>query len=319
MNSKSKGILDYLKKANVKRFVLFFVLTFVFLVFSKLSTKYRQTIKIKVELANASEEIVLKNDSLNMVDAFVETNGFALTSFMFNEYKTITIDAGKDVTQGATSYLFDTQKHKYIFEEQLGDSYKLISIKPDTLLLDYFKMASKLVPIKLKTDIKYAIGYDLKDEFVISTDSVRLVGPKSEIDSISFLNTELLEKEGIKAQINETLRVNSSELNNIEVYPKSISARGEVVRFTEGVIDAPIAVINKPNDVTINYFPKTVKISYYVDLERYNSISVEDFVIECDYDKIGGSQSFFIPKLTKKPEFIKRVQLKQKRIEFIKL
>ena len=60
-------------------------------------------------------------------------------------------------------------------------------------------------------------------------------------------------------------------------------------------------------------------VSYYVDLERYDSISSKDFVVECNFKDIKDVQTFFVPKVTKKPDFVKRVHIKQKRIDFIKL
>ena len=67
-----KKISNYLRKKDVKRFSIFFVLAFLFLIFSKLSNDYKQNIALKVELFNLDEEIVVEYDSLNKIIAFVE-------------------------------------------------------------------------------------------------------------------------------------------------------------------------------------------------------------------------------------------------------
>lgn len=320
MNSKKKiSLSDYLKKKNVKRFSLFFAIAFIFLIFSKLSNDYKQTIELKVNLRNTEDEIVIQNDSANFLSAYIEAKGFTLLPYLFNKSTEIVLDAKTNVTSKPNLYIFDVQKHKYLIEEQLGKSYKVLSLLPDTLNIAYSKRASKLVPVTFTGTINYAIGYDVKGNFGFNVDSVKIVGAASEVDKINTLTTNELILKDVKNNISENIDIDISEYQNIEVFPKSVDVRAEVTRFTEGTIEVPITITNKPSDVVINYFPKSVTLSYYVDLENYKSIKASDFIIECNYGDIKNDQSYFVPKVVEKPKFIKRVSIKQKRIDFIKL
>lgn len=320
MNSKKKlNISDYLRRKNVKRFSLFFAIAFVFLIFSKLSNDYKQTIKLKINVVNFQDEIIIDNDSVNTINAYIEAKGFALIPLIFKNYTDIILDAKTDVISKPNKFIFDVQKHQFLIEEQLGKSYEVLSLMPDTLVLLYSKRASKLVPITLNSSINYAIGYDIKGEFNFNVDSVKVVGSASEVDKISVLTTEKLELNNVNTNVKQRVQLDLSNFENIEVFPKSISVSGEVTRFTEGTIEIPIMISDKPNNIEINYFPKTVTIAYYVDLENYSSIKATDFMVECSYSDIKDNQSYFLPKVVKKPEFVKRVGIKQKRIDFIKL
>ena len=320
MNSNKKlNIADYLRRRNVKRFSLFFAIAFVFLIFSKLSNDYKQTIKLKVNLVNVQDEIILQNDSLNKIDAYVEAKGFALIPFMFKNSTDIILDAKTDVITKPNQFIFAVQKHQFLIEGQLGKSYKLLSLMPDTLVLSYSKRASKLVPITLNSNINYAVGYDIKGGFNFDVDSVKVVGSASEVDKIEALTTENLELTDVNTNINQSVRLDLANYENIEVFPKSVSVSGEVTRFTEGTIEIPILITDKPKNVEINYFPKTVTLAYYVDLDNYSSIIATDFIVECSYSDIKDTQTYFVPKIVKKPDFVKRVSIKQKRIDFIKL
>jgi hypothetical protein len=320
MNSKKKfNISDYLKKRNVKRFSLFFAIASVFLIFSKLSNEYKQTIKLKVNLVNLDDEIILQNDSLNTINVFVETKGFSLLPLIFKNYKVLVVDVKTDVVSKPNQFVFDVQKHQFLIEGQLGKSFKVLTVKPDTLLLSYSRRASKLVPVVLDNEIDYAVGFDLKDDFEFSADSVKVVGASEQIDKISFLNTELLELKNVNTDINETIKLNYKDYDAIEVFPKSVNVKAKTARFTEGTVEVPVTVINKPNKITLNYFPKTVSLSYYVDLENYNAIKASGFSVECNYLDVEENQTYFVPKITKKPEFVKRISMKQKRVDFIKL
>lgn len=320
MKTKKKfNVLNYLKKKNVKRFSLFFIVAFIFLIFSKLSNDYKKTIKLKVTLDHLQDEIILENDTTNLIDAYVEAKGFSLIPFIFKKFTTITLDAKKEVVKQPNKFIFDVQKHKFVIEDALGDAYNLISLIPDTIAIPYSKRASKYVPITFNSTIDYAVGYDIKGDISLSNDSVKLVGSDFELSKVTTVPTKELRLKDVKANINAELELEISDLNTIEIFPKSIDVRAEVVRFTEGVIEIPVTIANQPIDTIINYFPKTVKLVYYVDLENYNSIKPSDFSVQCDYSNTDANQSYLIPKIVKRPNYVKRVALKQKRIDFIKL
>lgn len=320
MNSKKQiNILDHFKKKGVKRFSVFFVIAFVFLIISKLSNDYKQIIKLKINLVNVENEVLLKNDSANYINSYVEAKGFSLLSFVFNNSKDLVVDAKNDVVLKANHFVFDVQKHKYLIEDQLGNSYKLLSVKPDTILVSYSKRASKVVPVEIKQTINYAIGYDLKNEFKLNIDSVKIVGSSTEVNKINSIKTEEIILNDIQNNIEKRIKLDVSDFENIEIFPKTIIITGEVARFTEGIVEVPISITNKPNNITINYFPKTISVSYYVDLENYNKINASDFKVECDFSEIEEQQTYLVPKVVKKPDFVKHSNIKQKRIDFIKL
>lgn len=316
-SKKKSNILDFLKKRNINRFSIFFGIAFIFLIFSKLSSDYNQLIKLKVKFTDLEEEIIIKDDTSNTIDLVVEAKGFALVPYVFKNSKTISLNASEDVIVKQDELIFEVQKNSFLLEEQLGASYKIRSLKPEVLHIRYSKRASKYVPINLKTNIGYATGFDIKGDFAISVDCVKVVGTIDRIKSINSIITNELKLANVNTDIKETL--NLVEIEEVEVFPKSITVEADVKRFTEGKVEVPLTIINKPENVIINYFPKTVTLSYYVDLESFNSITPSDFTVECDFNQISDNQTYFVPIVTKMPKFIKRINIKQKRVDFIKL
>ena len=312
-------ISNFLRKKNAKRFSLFFALAFVFLIFSKLSNDYKQTIKLKVDINNLDEEIIIENDSLNILEAVVEAKGFALVPFLFNDYKTIKVDADKDMTVRAEGYIFDVTKQRYMIENQLRNSYKLLSIKPDTLNVKYSKMAFKYVDVIVSSNLQFSLGYDLLGDLVKDIDSVKLIGAQSKLDTITSIETNLLDLADISADIEQELRFKTSYLKDIQIVPEKTIVTGKVARFTEGSMDVPVIIKNTPVGTNINYFPKAVTVSFYVDLNSYNKIKQSDFNVECDFNAVIEGQQYLTPKITEKPEFVKRATIKQKRVDFIKI
>ena len=315
--SSNFKISEYIQRRNVKRFSIFLSIAFLFLVISKLSNDYNQNIKLKIQLTNIDDEIIIQNDSLNYLDAVVQAKGFSLVPFLFKDHKLIAIDADKDVSSSQDHFLFDVRRHKFLIERQLGSSYKILSLKPDSLFITYTKRASKYVPVVLNKDIEFSTGYDIFGTHQLNLDSVKIVGSEEKVREISRVVTEKLTLNDVKKDINQTLSF--EKIADIEIFPNEVNVSAEVMKFTEGTIESSIAIVNKPSDLEINYFPKNVTISYYVDLDNFKSVKPSDFKVECDFALIEEGQSFFIPIVVKKPDFVKRVVLKQKRIDFIKL
>ncbi|MBO3117364.1 YbbR-like domain-containing protein [Winogradskyella sp. DF17] len=310
-------VLKIIRKRTVKQFAAFFLLAFVFLVFSKLSNDYRQDFQIELQLNNLDDDIVLSNDSTNYVTAIVEAKGFAFLPYMFSNQIAMQFNSKSDVINTKEAFVFDVAKHKYMFEEKLGESYIIRSLKPDTIVFEYSKLASKKVPLKLVSDIDFAAGYDLLGDFEFDTDSIKIVGSEDAIASITELQTELLSLTNVNTDIKETLDVEVGKYPDVEIVPKEVSVTGSVSRFTEGTLEIPILITNKPEGVQINVFPKTVSVSFYVDLKRYNDILPSDFIVECEFPNDMSKASYLLPKLTKTPEVVKRAVIKQKRIDFI--
>lgn len=104
---------------------------------------------------------------------------------------------------------------------------------------------------------------------------------------------------------------------NLVYSHKKITIKGKVDKFTEGIIDVPVDIVNIPKGITINYFPKVTGVSFYTSLANYKDVSQNDFIIECDFRDIIEGKSYLEPKIIKFPENVKNVKLNNKRIEFI--
>lgn len=313
------NISNYLKRTNVKRFIVFFIIAFVFLLFSKFSNDYKQVIILKPSIANLDDEIILDDTHSKTIEVKVEGKGFTLVPFIFDNIRVLNIDTEKHLKATDSVFIFDVGENRAMIDDLLGNSYKILSIKPQTITIPYEKQTSKIVPLTFNKKIQYVSGFDINGNFELGMDSVKAVGPLSELKKIKSIATDTLKLTGVKKDINETLDINLSAYKEVDIFPKKVNVTASVSRFTEGKVEVPISVINKPSEITINYFPKTVTVTYYVTLEDYKTIDSSNFIVECDFANVKENQTFLIPEITKQPKSVKRVNIKQKRIDFIKL
>lgn len=204
-------------------------------------------------------------------------------------------------------------------QEQLGQSVKIVSVKPDTLVLPFGILSTKTVPVILKSKINYASGYDTIEAVEVTPDSVKIIGAKDVIANIDFIETIPFDLSNIKTDINTSVDLEiNNESERFKLSEEKVMIKANVEKFTEGTFEIPITILNKPNTVEINYFPKHIKVSYYISLKDYKEIKASDFKIECDYNEVLKSgASFFTPKLINSSDKVKSAKMKQNKVEYI--
>ena len=144
-----------------------------------------------------------------------------------------------------------------------------------------------------------------------------VVGPHELVQKLDNLETELVTLKDVKKHISHKVKLVLPEnQKNLKFSVKTVELIANVEKFTEGTVKIPVDVINLPDSLSIKYFPKEVKVSYYTSLGNFNSISANDFKVICDFKKVE-NQSSLIPEIVKFPENVKRIKLSQQHIEFI--
>ncbi len=315
-SSKPKYNFFKIKKGNLKLFGTFLGAAFLFLLLTKLSQVYTQDIYLDIKLSNLDDELVIVNDSTTEAKVTVQAKGFSLLKYMFNNTKTISIDAKAETFKKNNTLFWDIKNKKYKLNPLIGSSIEILDIKPDTITFQYDVLSSKIVPVLLNKDISFTEGYDVLDDFKLSKDSIKIVGSRDIVETIENVQTETFQQKNINKDISKILSLNT--LDKIEYIPKEINISGKIRRFTEGQFTLPITLINTPIDKKVNIFPKKVDVIFYIDIENFKSIKPEDFKLVCDFNSIETeSQSNLDIQIINSSNVIKRVRLTQNSVEFV--
>lgn len=316
MRASNSKLKSFIKTKKINVFLLFLFLSFLILLLSKLSRSYTNTMAFNIKKVNVPEAHIVLNDSNNKLDITFKTYGFKWLRYYLQK-PSISIDFEKDVIKNDSNYIWTRKRGFPNINAQFDKNVDLINVSPDTILFKYGAHAIKMIPVRVLTDIKYSPGYDLLGKLSAEPDSVRLIGPSILLEQIESINTDTLKLVDVRANIDLKLNLKTPENTDIKVSTHVIQLKGNVEKFTEGVLKIPLDVKNIPGDIRIKYFPKVVNISYYTSLVYFDSIRAQDFKVECDFSKITSDVSFLIPEITKSSEHVKNVKIDQNRIEFI--
>ena len=312
--SKLKNVV---KSRRLNVFLIFFLLAFFILVLARLSASYTNTVEFKVELKNIPDEMIVLNDSTNTLNFTMTADGFEWMRY-YLKTPSVGIDFNNEVKKADSLYVWSLSRGFAGINNQFNKDVVVKTINPDTLFFKVDINAVKMVPVKPNFNISYSPGYNVLNTIVTVPDSVKIIGPESLLLKIDKIETEVLRRKEVYKPFSTQLSLISETKNSqIKVKTKAVTVNVNVEKFTEGILSLPVNIINVPKNVKVNYFPKTINLSYYTSLENYNTIDVNDFEVVCDFNEHNSKYSYLTPKLVKAPKTIKTSRLHEQKIEYI--
>lgn len=310
-------LLTSIKNKRLNVFLLFLFSAFIILIFTKLSKEYTNTLSFGIKKINVPDNEVILKDSTQKLSVTLKTHGFNWLKYYFST-PNVSIDFSNEVYKNQSTYVY-TKSVSYLNEKKpFQNNVKLLSINPDTLVFKYDTNLIKKVPVNIETDISFLPGFDVLDHYTTIPDSVTVIGPHNIVKQINHIDAEKVTLKQVKEDISQTTKLvlpNASK--DLKFSVKEVEFTANVEKFTEGVLTVPVKIINLPQGVSVKYFPKEVKVSYYTSLDNFSKIKPSHFKVSCDFNNVSENQSILIPKLVKIPENVKHVKLNQQQIEFI--
>ena len=317
MINKNKTIKSNLvqgKRLNV--FVLFLVLSFLISLLVKLSNTYTQTLKFElVPTQLLSNEVLISNASKS-IKVTLSGKGFELLKFYIYPPK-IEVDFSQLNKDKALYYWTERSQFEHIIN-YFDEKVTLKSINPDTILYPYDRQFIKKIPVEIAVKSSFAVGYDLVQPFRSDPDSITLMGPESVLKSINAVRTKTTKFNAVNTTINKVVGLDIKNKSNQLTYShKKVSIHAEVDKFTEGTVSVPVTIVNVPENLTINFFPKEIRVLFYTSLKAYNSVKAHQFSVECDFNALTTDNKYLKPFLVSQPKSVKTAKLETTEFEYV--
>ena len=315
---KTNSLFSQKNNRKIKVFLIVLILTTIIWLLIELSKTYTSTVQFKVNYKNIPDTKLLQNVPVNVVDVIVKAPGFSILSHKIRKGK-MSFDLNDMGIKNSIHFLIPNAQLSKI-NSQLSGDLEVINVLKDSIFLDVGKRVSKRVPVIPNLELNYNLGYNLVDKLTLEPDSVEISGPEKLIDTIVKVTTKRVVINEINESINKKLvLVYSTSNKNMTISTKSIVVKGTVDKFTEGNLSLPVKIINEPNGVTINPFPKEIEITYKVGVSNFSKIDESSFNIVFDYLQYKNDTliKFLTPKVVKKSDYISSIKMNPSQIEFL--
>lgn len=317
MKSPLEWIQTGLKKRKVKVFLIFLLCASLAWFINKLSQTYTSNTTFHVTYVNIPQELLLANTPKKEIQVRLTAAGFQFLGYHLKP-KQITLDVSKMMHKDSNYYLTSDQIRIQL-EDQLNNYSTLTDFDSDIIYFDFTSLESKKVPVKPAVNFSYIANHILEGKINVVPDSILLTGPKSQIDTIHVLETEVLRLTDLSSSFStQVLLKLSTDLNGTKFSNKSVVISGEVVKFSEQVIEVPVTVINLLDGVKVRTFPEIVQVRCQGTLSDLKELEVEDFAVVADYLKVSKeTENRLSITLERYPRMLNNAIISTNEIEFI--
>ena len=317
MTKKNKNIkLKLVQEKRLNVFVLFLFLSFLISLLVKLSNNYTQTLNFEFSPTGLKSNEVIISEVPKSINVTISGRGFELLKY-YIEKPVIEVDFTQ-LRKNNTQYVWSKSEQLDKIINHFDSKIVVKSINPDTVVFPFDSQFIKKVPVMVIVNPTFAVGFDLIDDFRSSPDSITVTGPESMLKIINSVSTKKIELNEINSAVDFPVELNiSPSLSQLNFSHQSVSVVANVGKFTEGMVNVPVTIVNVPEDLIINFFPKEISVVFYSSLEAYANINEADFIVECDFNLLTADNNYLNPVLVKQPLDVKTAQLKITQLEFI--
>ncbi|CAZ98896.1 Conserved hypothetical protein [Zobellia galactanivorans] len=298
-------------------FLMFLFFSTLIWLINNLSRSYVSTAKFNLEYVNLPEGYLFKGATDNELKVRLKAGGFQFLGFNFRR-STIAIDLSEAQRKDSMFYVPQDVYKKQV-EKQLSGSMSLVDIETDTLFVGMLAVISKKVPVHPNVEMNLARNYLLDGKIETKPDSITLVGPSDEIDSIRVVRTKKLTLPDVNSDFSESVEIYKSEkLKNTEYSDEKVELTAQIARFSEKVFEVPIKMVHFPDNVEVKTFPDKVSVLCKAKLERLKKLEAGDFEVIADYRQLEEGEGHGLKlQLRKKPSGLHSVKLQKDTVEYI--
>ena len=302
---------------KLKTFLVFFCLSVLFWLLIKLSKTYTSDAIFNITYSNLPIDKVVQNEPIEEIEVLIESTGFNLLGYKLN-HNDIVFDVSKLTYKTGDYYYYLPNNNIPELRKQLNLETEIKRFSQDTI---HFKLGlnkKKKIPVVLDAEINFKLGYNFVEDLSISPDSVVIVGPESQLDTIYSVSTRKIELIEISSKINKEVLLDVSNYAHIVFSENKVLLNAEVDKFTEGSLKVPFKIKNLPSEYKITTLPSEVTIVYKVALSNFNKITADNFEIVCDYDEtIKNNLSYLVPRFKEQTILITSSKIIPSKIEFL--
>ncbi len=303
-------------------FLFFLFLSTIFWFLNALAKQYNSFIEVPYEFINTfnNQALIQNKTSIGNLTVQINARGFSILDFNTTIFKnTIKIKSDSRYVNrmktDSVSYFVRTSKLKNLISAHIGDNFKIIAIRPDSLFFLYENIQTKKVPVK--SNIKLS----LKQQFFQTTperiipDSIIISGSRQLLEKIAFVQTEEYEFFSIDNHLDLTCEL--QEISGISFSIPRVKVFVPIEEFTEKTMQIPIEIVNLPSQYDLQLFPQNIHIQFNISISNYLKVKAEDFKFTVDYKEIMENSKTLRVNLENTSKFAFNLDFSPQRVEYI--
>ena len=307
-------------RKRVQLFSVFLLIAAAIWLLNALSKNYTDLIEYPLVYTDFPENKVFVGEMPRHLDLQINAHGYALLRYkMFKKPVPISFKVSAfNMNRGpnSASAFILTRYLRDQIAMQLPAELQLLEIKPDTLFFQFADKVTKMVKIKPNFDYSVEKQFTIKDDIMLTPDSVEVTGPDLILDTMKYVYTDRY----VLGELNRnyTDRVRLKKEADLEYSTSRVNCSIELERYTELQVSVPIEVLNLPDSIMLQTFPSSIKLNCRVGLSKYDRIETYPFRAVVDYNKIADGVMALNVNIQNLPSYLLGYEFNPKTVEFLK-
>ncbi len=201
-------------------------------------------------------------------------------------------------------------------EKRFSSGVHIIDFTPDNFSFAVDKKLTKTLPVKVYYKPTFRPGYTQKGPLFVVPDSVEVLGPRSTLEAMNSVGTELWTPQDCKSSIIDHRLKLLDENHTLTLKPDAVLVTLNVEQLTEKSFFVPITLLNAQDSIRV--FPDKVKIFFSIPLSQFDKVNPNDFELVADFAEVkpGSSMNTLPIQVRKQPNIISNLRFRSKAIEF---
>ncbi len=286
-----------------------------------LNKQYSVNLTFPVKYTNWPANKILVNHPPDHFVLSVNSFGFTLLRYKLSLafspliFNVNELTEGKMESSAKSEYAIPTRPFISRLSEQVSNELNITEIHPDTLVFLFDKVISK--PVKVRPNVSFELKQQhfLNDVVTTIPDSILVSGPKSILDTLSFINTTYQHYKNVDHTIRQNIPL--EKYRNLAFKTDRVLLEIPVEEYTEKQLAVPVTIKDLPQGVQVNLFPDKVNVSFMIALSRFRDVDAGDFRISADYGEIKKKEELLHLKIDTQPPFIHSLSLSPEQIEYL--
>lgn len=280
---------NYLVDQRTITFLISLLIATILWFLIKLSGDFQTDQSVKLNFQNLPQDKILINKPDSTILIRTKNNGFDLLGQkLFNRIKPLNVDFAKakflHSESGIQSYFILSSSIMQQIETEFNSAEQILSVKPDSILFSFEKLASKKLKVELQLRLNFNPRYKQYQQMQFNPESILIYGPASALDTINSIKTQELSLLNISSNIDTTIKIILPG-KELKTEQDKIRLKLSVEEYTEGKITLPIQ-LDASAKVHYKVFPSEAQVTYQVALKDYSKINPNAFELRATPDSI---------------------------------
>lgn len=301
---------------NVSTFFICLFLASLLWIVHALNVNYKYTLSVPVKFLNLPSNKVIVGDLPDKLNIDIKTSGLKLLLInLKKELQELTVDFNSLKTN-AKSQAYSISNGNFNLTSSINFNVDVIKIRPDTLFFIYNKGNSKLVPVKIITDLDCKNGYSITSKPLATPAFISVVGDSISLSKLDTISTQLLHLKQASKNYSETILLQKQN-EALNYLTKEVNVSFDIDRITEASVKVPLYIQNKATLQSIKLLPNTVTIYYQVSMTDYNDITANSFKAEVNYYDIKNKATQLNVHIDRSPSEVKITKIVPSSVSYL--